>query len=577
MRRLNIPGLLILTLLGLTTQVGAFNFGPHFPGASGRDQRSPPGLESWQYRPQELDNARGVPPSYQPPGALPGQIPGYPQPGPGGYQPGWPGYQLPYGQPMVRQTNQPPRLELVLDDHQPYIQENVLLKLRVISSENLATATPELPNSNDVLLQKLEGPEASSRTGAQGSREIVNEFIYALTPLRAGTIEVPSPQVTGTLAGNGWTGARRFEATGTEPIRLQVRPAMASVQPWLPLQNLALKATLDGGDRVEHGEPVTLTLELIALGATGNQLPSLESQLRSPDFRVYREQTLNEGYLSEDKRRIEGHRTEYFTLVPHADGKLLLPDIRLAWWNVATGTKEYAGLPVHKLRVDDGAGRTTPSLEVATTTKGGGPSWLWLLLAGIVLLLLGYWGGTRYQGRAPRGATETGTTPTLDKHLVAGLGRAARVVSTHTAKLAKHLDTAPLYGRIRSHWERALPPSTRFLRCVRVADREDGPTAWAERFQDLTRHHLQFDTRISLPSIAGRILALRPGADPEQLEYLMRQLDGALYGQQDIDFGRWKKQFHAQIGRRRGLAKVGGARLRPRIRPRLPALNPRFG
>ena len=405
MRRLGIFGLIVLVLSGVTAEVGAFNFSFPFPGSSNRDQRPPPGPESWQYRPQESNNARGIPPNYQPPphqaprqaprqvpGQASRQAPGYQQPGPG-YQFGWPGqYQPPYGRQPARRTGRPPRLELELSDHQPYVQENVLLRLRVISSENLATATPELPNSNDVLLRKLEGPKASSRTGAQGGREIVNEFVYTLTPLRAGTIEVPPLRVTGTLSGNGFgygrAGNRRFEAVGAESIRLQVRPAMVSVRPWLPLQDLSLKASLDGDERVEQGKPVTLTLELDAVGATGDQLPSLEPLLRSPDFRVYREQTLNEDQLSQDGRRLEGRRTEYFTLVPRADGRLQLPEIRLAWWNVATGAREYASLPIHRLR-DGGTGRTGPS-PAAATTEDGGLIWLWLPLAGIGLLPVSY-------------------------------------------------------------------------------------------------------------------------------------------------------------------------------------------
>jgi len=601
MRWFNIPYLLILALLAAAGEVYAFTFNFPFPGSSNRDQR-PPGPESWQYRPQDSSNARGIPPGYQPPGQppgapsrwmpgqtpnqpsgalprqLPGQRPGYQQPGPG-YQYGWPGqYQVPYGQ-SAAQRAEPPRVELELSGRQPYVQENVLLRLRVVSDRNLATATPELPNSNDVLLQKIGDPKAHSRTGAQGGREIVNEFVYILTPLRAGTIEVPPLRVVGTLYGNGFgygpTGNRRFEATSTETVRLQVRPAMASVRPWLPLQDLTLKATLDGDQEVEQGKPVTLTLELTAVGATGDQLPSLESLLRSPDFRVYREQTLNEGHLSQDGRRLEGRRTEYFTLMPRAGGRLQLPEIRLPWWNVTTGTKEYAGLPIHTLQVDGETGRfgLSPS---ATTTGGGGLSWFWLPLAGIVLLLFGYWGGVWYQRRTLRASAGTGGGPALHKRLGTGLTRMATTVAANTAELTKRMDPTSLLGRIQSYLSGSLPPSTRFLRCVRAANQEDEPVAWAERFQDLTRRHLQFDTQTPLPGITGKILALRPGADPQQLGRLMQQLDGALYGNQDIDFTRWKKQFHSQIGRRRRLISSSGRRLHL-TRARLPALNPQTG
>ena len=123
---------------------------------------------------------------------------------------------------------------------------------------------------------------------------------------------------------------------------------------------------------------------------------------------------------------------------------------------------------------------------------------------------------------------------------------------------------------------KSLPTSSRFLSCVRAANRERDPVIWAERFQDLTCRHLQFDAQTPLPGITGKILALRPGADPEQLRRLMQQLDGALYGNQDIDFPRWKKQFRSQIGRGRGLASSSGRKLHL-IRARLPELNPQVG
>lgn len=567
----------VLLLLAGVVELQAFTFSFPFPGSSSRDNRPPPGPGPWQYRPQAPSNARGTPPSYQPPAASPRQMPGYQQPAyqqPGlGYQRGWPRqYQAPYRQQGARPTGKPPRVELELGDHQPYVQENVLLKLRVVSDQNLETATPELPNSNDVLLQKVEGPKASSRTSPGGGREIVNEFVYTLTPLRAGDVEVPPLRITGTYYGNGYGygqgGGRRYEATSPEPIRLQVRPAMASVRPWLPLQDLSLKAILDGGEEVEQGQPVTLALELAAVGATGGQLPSLESLLRSPDFRVYREQTLNEGEVSADGRLLEGRRTEYYTLVPRAGGKLQLPEIRVPWWNVTTGTKEYAGLPIRTLQVDGEAGRfgLSPSAE---TTGGGGLSWYWLPLAGLVLLMLGYWGGVWYQGRAAKGSGRTA----LRERLGTGLSGAARTLSDGGAELVKRLSPAPLLGRLESRLSSSLPPSTKFLSCVRMANREEDPVAWAGRFQELTWRHLRFDTQTPLPGVTGRILALRPGADPEQLGRLMQQLDGALYGNQDIDFKRWKKQFRSQVGRGRGLAGASGKKLHL-IRARLPELNP---
>jgi hypothetical protein len=297
--------------------------------------------------------------------------------------------------------------------------------------------------------------------------------------------------------------------------------------------------------------------------------------LRSPDFRVYREQTLNEGHLSSDGRRLEGQRTEYYTLVPRSGGKLQLPEIRLAWWNVDTGTKEYTGLPIRTLQVDGEANRfgLSPS---APTAGGGGLSWYWLPLLGLALLLLGYWGGVWYKGRVPRESGIRGPSMGLRERLGTRLSGAASTLSAGASELIKHLNPAPLSGHIASRLRNSLPPSTRFLSCVRTANRESDPTAWAERFQELTCRSLQFDTQTPLPGITGKILSLRPGADPEQLRRLMQQLDGALYGNQDIDFARWKRLFLSQVGRRRGFTSSSGRKLHL-SRARLPELNPRTG
>jgi len=53
----------------------------------------------------------------------------------------------------------------------------------------------------------------------------------------------------------------------------------------------------------------------------------------------------------------------------------------------------------------------------------------------------------------------------------------------------------------------------------------------------------------------------------------MEQLDAALFGRQDIDFPRWKRDFMRQIGR--GSALLRARRPESRIRRAyLPALNP---
>ena len=585
------------------------------------DPRLAQGYNPWQFRPMDPNNARGQPQG-QPPAAPYGQQypggqyraapypgTGYPggQPGmgspyapqgqqppgqygaPGGYpqrqfgpqgQYGQPQYGPQYGRGQYPSAGYPgyrrqragagqTHLEAVLDEDMPYVQENLLLHLKVISSGNLETASPVLSGYDDVLLEQLAGPKTSTRSGEAGT-DIVNEYVIALTPLRPGALEVGPLKVTGTLAGG-----LPFEAETRKPLRLQVRPPMASVRPWLPLHALTLNMALDSeNNRIEEGRPVTLTLEMAGSGAIGEQLPSLESRLQSEDFRVYREQTLTDTRLEDNDRRLLGTRTEYYTLVPHSGGRLNLPEIRVDWWNVETAHRETASVPIRTISV---AGHSGPlGFTRSAERDSAGPwAWVWMPLAGIGLLLMGYWGGVWLRSLPGRDAT--GAVRPLGPHLRALVARGARTAAAATGRglvaAARRLDPKPLLPAASALLTRLTPKSVRVYQCAAAAQTARTPAAWAAAFQGQACRSLQTRAREPLPRVADRIIDLRPGADRERVRTLIQQLDTALYNGRPIDFEQWKRDFRRAlrpgVG---GIQSVLASRVR---RGRLPELNPR--
>ncbi len=273
------------------------------------------------------------------------------------YAGGWPGRQQPaYAQtPYYASNGQPPRLEIKLSSTSPFVQENVLLRLNIISSHNLKTATPEIPQTDTLALQKIKGPTVSSRKH-KGSQEIVTSFVYQLTPLRPGRIEIPVIHVKGdqdNRAGYGRTSSE-FNVVNDNRMVLNVNPSDPTSSPWLPLEQLSLKSKLPDNAKAMAGQPITLTIEMNAVGASGNQLPSLERQLKSEAFRVYREKTRTSTKLSKKGNKIFGRKVESFTLVPQFGGELRLPDLRLAWWNTKTGMPQHASVPVQPMAVSGG-------------------------------------------------------------------------------------------------------------------------------------------------------------------------------------------------------------------------------
>ena len=564
-------GLVVGFVLGsLSAELVAWPYGP--PGQQsfqppGAPYGQPPAQQGpWQFRPQPPSNAQGTPPSYQPEDAQ-----GY---GPGqqsaGYPPGWPPRYSPFqgqvpgqypGQYQTQAT--PARLEATVDEPEPYLQQPLLVRLQLITSDNPREANLELPSTGDALLKRLEGPTPGSRVSAAGRREIVNTFVISLVPLRPGSLEIPAIKVEGTVPGYGGA-LQRFEAVTDRPIKLQVRPAMSAVIPWLPLKSLSLKASIDREETLVPGQPVTLALEVSAVGGTAAQLPSLEDQLSNPDLRVYREQVLTEGGLGPDGRDLIGRRTEYYTLVPQSAGRLILPEISVAWWNTELGVREVAHLPMRTLNIGGAGG---PFNMPASMTAGDRWGLVSLPLIGLLLVLIGYWAGVIYGVRPGRVA------PGLASKLTDGLRSAASLLGSLRDRLATRLRPAPLIARARSAAAAALPPSSRFLLCVRHANRAADPVDWCERFEADARSRLRFQGEATQPNLTKLILSLRPGADRATLTRLMQQLDAALYGRQPLDFARWKHDFSRQVGRGAGMLRRATRRARIK-RAALPALNP---
>ncbi|MGB5832207.1 MAG: BatD family protein, partial [Thiohalocapsa sp.] len=370
-------------------------------------------------------------------------------------------------------------------------------------------------------------------------------------------------KVTGTMAEGV-----PFEAVAPEPLQLRVRPAIAAVRPWLPLQSLQIKAQLDNAGEVERGRPVTLTLEQEAQGATGDQLPSLESMLRSDDFRVYREQTVTDTRLANNGQTLIGKRVEYYTLVPHSGGRLQLPELRLGWWNVATATREASSVPIRTFAV---AGESGP-FGFSRSASHDGDDWrvFWRPLAGLLLLLIGYWGGVWWRGRPTPESVQV-SAPMLPR-LRLSVARAAAEAALALSISVRLLDPAPLLRRANQVVVGLTPKSARVYQCAREADGADDPTAWCLAFQQQACRGLQAGAREPLPRMADRIVSLRPGADSEQVLRLMQELDAALYNRQDIDFARWKRDFRRAL--RPGIGALRSVIANRVRRGHLPALNP---
>ena len=518
-----------------------------------------------------------APPAYSQPAQTPGYgtPPAYSQPAqPSGY-----GAQQPYGQdyrqPATQQNwpqQQPtgygqatqttslrnaPRVEVQVSDRHPYAQQSVVLTLRIVSSNNLSTAQPDVTRNGDFVIKKLDGPVASV-ANINGRQEIVNEYHYALTPLQAGTLTIPRIRVKGTMADSYGTA---FDVLSAEPLRLDIQPIVPDVQPWLPLHGLTLRSYLQNAEKPAAGKPINLVVEMTAIGATGGQLPSMEKRLKQQqDFHVYRDKSEIEGKISSDGRFLLGRRSEVYTLVPQHGGKVRIPELKVPWWNVDSGQAETTTVPMRQLVAKGEPGTGTG--EIADLFPGATSLILWVPLVAMFTVTIGFW-------------------------ILAWLRRKRfmQVVEEEVSAVARFtigrvraflLWTAPIrrLQKLRQLFVRSLPRSYRLWFCVRTVDSESDPEVWAYMLKFLANKHLGIPPQLPLQELGERLSDIHPGADRAIMRKLMRELEASLYNGHEIDFEAWKARFREQL--KPGLVpspRAAAPTERPPRHP-LPELNP---
>jgi hypothetical protein len=447
-----------------------------------------------------------------------------------------PGYQPPQTQPKPYPQQfqaSRPYLETSIDSTDAYVHQNLVMTIRVISTANLQTAVAQLQDNDDVIFRQLGNATVTTRN-RQGRQEIVRTLYYQLTPLRSGRIELQPVRVTGVIE-NNTPGAANYEAVASQPVQLMVSDPVSTVQPWLPLHELKLSASLSNDEKVGEGEPLTLTVVQRAVGMSGAQLPSLEEQLQAPGHRLYRENSDYEGTITLEGQLV-GTRTDRYTLVPLEGNRVEIPAIGVDWWNVGRQRKETAVLPGRFLNARDRQPGENEPAGVTVTTEAGGPLLAWLVVIVIAFLLGRFW---------------TRLTPAVrdgGRWFWQWLDTVSQPLQRQVAAVLVHLSPQRNLHLLRRTVADNLPRSARLWFCVRSADEEHDVNDWSQVLRFLINRRLGMPAQLPMAKLAEYIIEIHPGANPDKIRSLLSELEAALFAGQDMqDFESWKKEFKRQV------------------------------
>ena len=335
--------------------------------------------------------------------------------------------------------------ETVVDDPTPYVQQSVGVVVRLKYSARVASGAFGMEPPQDASMQQL-GQDRYYTQQIGDTQYKVAERHFVLIPDRSGPLVIPGPRFEGRVASN-WMdslmggGGREIRARGApRTINVRAQPAEAP-QPWLPLRDLRLRY-VSAPQSLQAGQAATLVVEAVAKGATRAQMPELPTPSVA-GAQVFAEPAQYDETVVEGTPQVT--LTRRYSLVPNGAGTLLVPGLKLAWWDVRAGAARTASLPDLKLKVARGVGgfasNTLPDVVAANGSPAGAPAeattaagripghvWAWLAVAfaGLWLLTL-IWALHRRTGMTARHSltqSEAGIAAPLPTRTLADLRRA---------------------------------------------------------------------------------------------------------------------------------------------------------
>jgi hypothetical protein len=243
----------------------------------------------------------------------------------------------------------------VLPDTGPYyVLSQVGLMVRIFYQANLTEAAINPPAPTQASVRLLD--EVPYQADRHGVKYRVLERRYAIFPERSGTLTIPPMQLTGRLierpSDRLWqpTVRGRRLRVASEALNLEIspRPAKFTGDAWLPARRITLSQKISDNEKLRVGEPITRTVIVDAVGLEEHMLEE-PPWPEMPGTRVYPDQP--QGISRDDGEWVLGHKEFRYAIVPENEGELVLPEIRLDWWDTVAHKQRTAVLPEHRVTV----------------------------------------------------------------------------------------------------------------------------------------------------------------------------------------------------------------------------------
>ena len=224
-------------------------------------------------------------------------------------------------------------------------EEQLLVTILLSAANNVGDLNgPPLQIDGAEVVQLGQDVQRKIDNGIARQEVTLRYAVFAQSP---GTLDIPALTFSGSEGGRTsiFTNRGRQVIARTRPKSITVNPTpQTTLKPWLVANDISISADWAGDvQSIRVGEPITRSVNIVAQGQKAEAIPPLLSSSQSTAYQSYQDQAqLQTDTLSSG---IMGTRTESEAIIANTEGKLILEEQRLQYWNSRTNKIETAVLP----------------------------------------------------------------------------------------------------------------------------------------------------------------------------------------------------------------------------------------
>ncbi|WP_444921880.1 BatD family protein [Microbulbifer sp. CnH-101-G] len=256
-------------------------------------------------------------------------------------------------------------LEIELDKDKVYVQEQLLVKVRLYTTIGLHDIATEPLQVAGAHVEKVD--EQRYERKLDGVSHAVYELTYAIFPDSSGQLSIPALTYVA-VAGRrdpfslfNRNSQRLRLRSQAKTIEVLPKPDSYSGAHWLPAASLGIvQSWSQDPDTFTVGEPITRILTIRAEGLRAAQLPPLP-KLDIEGLKTYPDQPQQEDQVGPNG--VTGSRIETTAIVATQPGNYQLPAVTLTWWDTKSQKQRATQLPAFRFKVSGTAAAAPQTQE----------------------------------------------------------------------------------------------------------------------------------------------------------------------------------------------------------------------